>query len=686
MQFLNAIFLWAGFAVLIPPIIHLFNFRRYKTIYFSDVRFLQNLKNITRQRSTIKQILLMILRMLIIACLVIAFAQPVIYKGNQDSDLSAVKTAPPIIYIDNSFSMQAGEISGLNLENAKNKALEIVDAFPRETDFLFITNDFLQKHNHFVKADGIRMFLQETKLTPNVPTIAQVINKSVQNLNFLDIEPNCQKNIFVISDFQKNICDFEELSHDSTIAINLIPIKSKNINNVSIDTCEFLTPYRMHGSEEEVSVTVQNYGNKVVTNIPIKLYINGNNKCAETFSLNPYERKNISLKYLNTERNIVKGKISIQDSPIAYDNDLYFTYKIDSLKNILIIGDNEDKKYYLAMFGKNPNFKTDVITDPTNTNFSDYQTIIINETENIPHTLSGKIQNFVANGGNVIFVPSYNGNINDYNYLLSSMQCNTFISKDTIKCKVSKINQQSLLLRNAIREIPENADLPYITKYFNSTNNSYQGEDIILESDSYKKIVTSNEYRGGKFYVFYTPLNTKSGNLVTHRLIAPLLYNAATITQNYSQQYYSVIGNDNGFSTKIENFADGTPIILKSEDSETEFIPRVSGPDAFMNFKIFSENCVEKHGFYNLLVEQRLKNSIAYNYNRKESQLEFLDANKIEKNMHEKGFEMVKVIDSEKNSFTIEAVQNTATQPIWKIFIIFAIIFAFFEIIICRVL
>ncbi|MBR4264483.1 MAG: BatA domain-containing protein [Bacteroidales bacterium] len=686
MQFLNAIFLWAGFAVLIPPIIHLFNFRRYKTIYFSDVRFLQNLKNITRQRSTIKQILLMILRMLIIACLVIAFAQPVIYKGNQDSDLSAVKTAPPIIYIDNSFSMQAGEISGLNLENAKNKALEIVDAFPRETDFLFITNDFLQKHNHFVKADGIRMFLQETKLTPNVPTIAQVINKSVQNLNFLDIEPNCQKNIFVISDFQKNICDFEELSHDSTIAINLIPIKSKNINNVSIDTCEFLTPYRMHGSEEEVSVTVQNYGNKVVTNIPIKLYINGNNKCAETFSLNPYERKNISLKYLNTERNIVKGKISIQDSPIAYDNDLYFTYKIDSLKNILIIGDNEDKKYYLAMFGKNPNFKTDVITDPTNTNFSDYQTIIINETENIPHTLSGKIQNYVANGGNVIFVPSYNGNINDYNYLLSSMQCNTFISKDTIKCKVSKINQQSLLLRNAIREIPENADLPYITKYFNSTNNSYQGEDIILESDSYKKIVTSNEYRGGKFYVFYTPLNTKSGNLVTHRLIAPLLYNAATITQNYSQQYYSVIGNDNGFSTKIENFADGTPIILKSEDSETEFIPRVSGPDAFMNFKIFSENCVEKHGFYNLLVEQRLKNSIAYNYNRKESQLEFLDANKIEKNLHEKGFEMVKVIDSEKNSFTIEAVQNAATQPIWKIFIIFAIIFAFFEIIICRVL
>ena len=102
MQFFDAAFLWAGFAVLIPPIIHLFNFRRYKTVYFSDIRFLQNLKNVTRQRSTIKQILLMVLRMFIIACLVIAFANPVVYKGGGNT--TTRRSAPPIIYIDNSFS------------------------------------------------------------------------------------------------------------------------------------------------------------------------------------------------------------------------------------------------------------------------------------------------------------------------------------------------------------------------------------------------------------------------------------------------------------------------------------------------------------------------------------------------------------------------------------------------------
>ena len=187
MQFLDAAFLWAGFAVLIPPIIHLFNFRRYKTVYFSDIRFLQNLKNVTRQRSTIKQILLMVLRMLVIACLVIAFANPVSYRGG-NSTTETRKSAPPIIYIDNSFSMQAGAMSGLNLETAKAKALEIVDAFPRETDFLFITNDFEQRHNRLVKADAVRLFLQELQLTPVTPTISQVIDRAVGSLGFLDVE------------------------------------------------------------------------------------------------------------------------------------------------------------------------------------------------------------------------------------------------------------------------------------------------------------------------------------------------------------------------------------------------------------------------------------------------------------------------------------------------------------------
>lgn len=682
MQFLNAIFLWAGFAVLIPPIIHLFNFRRYKTVYFSDVRFLQNLRNITRQRSTIKQILLMVLRMLVIACLVLAFAEPVLTSSADSGKL--VKHAPPIIYVDNSFSMQSGEISGLSLENAKTKAVEIADAFPAGTDFLLITNDFSQQHNHLVKSDGIRLFLQELQLSPNVPTIEQVIRKGLQNLSFLDVEPGCHNNVFVISDFQKNICDLSDLKPDSLLSVNLVPITADNVDNIAVDSCEFSAPFRISGSEEEVTAIVHNYSGKPRSGVPIKLYVNGSTKCAATFDINPYERKEVRLKFINTEKNIVRGRVSIQDFPVDYDNDLFFTYTIDSLMRVLVVGDNPDKKYFSALFGKDSNFQLDIVDNADDVDFSQYQAVILNQLNSVSRKLSAKVQGFVSNGGNAVFVPSFSGSIDDYNYLLSSLQCNTITTRDTIRCKVAKINQQSPLLRNAIKSIPENADMPRILQYFNSTSSSYPGEEVVLESDSYKKIMTSNEYRGGKFCVFYTPLSASSGNLVTHRLIVPLLYNAVAISQNYAQQYYSVIGEDNGFSAKLPGYADGSKVLLRSDDGSNEFIPRISGPDSFNNFKIFSEGCVQQSGFYSLLLDGRQINSIAYNYNRRESNLVFANADDIVATLQESGIQQARVIDANKETFQIVAAQDTSAKPVWKIFVVLALVFAAAEIAVAR--
>ncbi|MDO9613526.1 MAG: BatA domain-containing protein, partial [Bacteroidota bacterium] len=44
MSFLYPVFLFALLALAIPVIIHLFNFRRYKTLYFSNVTLLKLIK------------------------------------------------------------------------------------------------------------------------------------------------------------------------------------------------------------------------------------------------------------------------------------------------------------------------------------------------------------------------------------------------------------------------------------------------------------------------------------------------------------------------------------------------------------------------------------------------------------------------------------------------------------------
>src|SRR5436190_4688502 len=104
MQFYYPAFLWALTALAIPVVIHLFNFRRYKTVYFSNVKFLREVKEETTSRSRLKHLLVLASRLLAIAFLIMAFAQP--YIPNKSNKFGGGKKYVSV-YVDNSFSMNA---------------------------------------------------------------------------------------------------------------------------------------------------------------------------------------------------------------------------------------------------------------------------------------------------------------------------------------------------------------------------------------------------------------------------------------------------------------------------------------------------------------------------------------------------------------------------------------------------
>ena len=92
-EFVNPGFLWGLFALIIPIIIHLFNFKRYKKVYFSNVRFLQELQSETKKQSQLKRWLLFLSRLLAFACIILAFAQPFLPIDN--NSLSKTNSEKP---------------------------------------------------------------------------------------------------------------------------------------------------------------------------------------------------------------------------------------------------------------------------------------------------------------------------------------------------------------------------------------------------------------------------------------------------------------------------------------------------------------------------------------------------------------------------------------------------------------
>ena len=78
MRYQNPQLLYALFAIAIPILIHFLNLRKHKKIYFSSVRFLKEIKENKNKRSKLKNLLLLLSRVLAITFLVLAFAKPYI--------------------------------------------------------------------------------------------------------------------------------------------------------------------------------------------------------------------------------------------------------------------------------------------------------------------------------------------------------------------------------------------------------------------------------------------------------------------------------------------------------------------------------------------------------------------------------------------------------------------------------
>ena len=151
MSFTNPLMLIGLAAILVPIIIHLFNFRRYKTVRFSNVQMLEDIQKKTKRASQVQQLIVLMLRVLGIACLVLAAAQPFL-RGN---DKNAKSGNVVSLFVDNSYSMETESQNGSRLYDAIDAAKNIVQTFDFSDDFVLTTQDFTGEESHILNKDQV---------------------------------------------------------------------------------------------------------------------------------------------------------------------------------------------------------------------------------------------------------------------------------------------------------------------------------------------------------------------------------------------------------------------------------------------------------------------------------------------------------------------------------------------------
>ena len=219
MQFIYPNILFGLLAVLIPIAIHLFNFRKYKKVYFSNVRLLIQFQLRTRKQSQLLHYLVLATRILSIVFLVIAFAQPFIPL---DSNMNLGKVNAVSVFIDNSFSMETSGDEGRIIDEARNKAVRIASAFDADDRFQLLTNDFEGRHQRFVSRDEFIQSVRETTISPAVRTLAE-INSRQRDLFYRQRATSAVS--YIISDFQQSTLLTKLPDSTSGYSSYLIPVQ-----------------------------------------------------------------------------------------------------------------------------------------------------------------------------------------------------------------------------------------------------------------------------------------------------------------------------------------------------------------------------------------------------------------------------------------------------------------------------
>ncbi len=586
MQFKHPEILYFLFLLAIPILVHLFQLRRFQKEYFTNVRFLKELSMQTRKSSVIKKWLLLATRLILLACLIIAFAQP-FFKAKDDNN----KGNEMVILLDNSFSMQAKGSKG---ELLKRAVQDILENTPENQQFSLITTT-----NAWWDTDvkSIQKDLQNLKYS-DVPFRPDFLLTKAQAKN-----PNTGKDIVVITD-AVNLDSKDISKFNSDAPVYFIVPEAENTANVSIDS--------MYISEVmdnfyEIKVDMQAYGD-IKNDVPIALY-NGKSLTARTIITFDANKKSGTFTIPKKD---FHGYVTVQDNSLAYDNSYYFSISKPEKSNVTAIGDTAKNSFLARIYTDDDfNFTASELRSLDYNSLEKQDAIILNEIKDIPQALITTLKDFYDKGGNIVIIPAEDSSIRNLNALMAAFGGSQFKSANSNERQITKIAFSHPLYATVFEKKTDNFQYPKATTGFTLGGSALP----VLSYDDRTPFLASIGNKLGNVYVFTAAINKANSNFQNSPLIVPTFYNMA---QNSGKTGISAITIGENQSLLLDALLSKDEVLtVKNETSD--FIPM----QQLLNNKVKLSfgDYPEEAGNYSVFKNDRNLKNISFNHARTESDL-----------------------------------------------------------------
>lgn len=704
MNFLNPFFLLGLLAVAIPVVLHFIHLRRPQKVSFSSLSFLKELQQSTIRRIRIKQLLLMVLRAAAVLLLALAVARPFL-PPSMSGGTGAGEPKTIGILVDNSASMSRIGGSGPLIEQAANIAGTIVEGAESSDRFIIETTNGPLGSAVAVNAGRARELIAqvETENRGNYTFEAlDLLYTKIQDI------PGREGIVYVITDGQQSqFAGLEEWERERDSdneqgrvpALQTVILESEPQQNLAITGVELENQMISLGSMVSLSVNVKNVGEAPAANQFVSMVVEGQMEGEYQVNLQPGQEKEFVFELMPESSGDISGKFILEGDEITYDNIHYFVVRIPEFRSVLLVNESERTRPAFSSYlqpaleaARQANtqitFREITRDRVSSSNWNDFDIVILDGLDNVPEYWFEDLQRYVQDGNGILFFPSKQGNIQNYNDFFGLFNAGRFDDVRGEYASFKPVAEVGNLTRghpvlDHLFEMGDDEeirfDMPSLYYYYHYRETGNTGAFPIVETSGGEPLLTEQNLGEGNLII--SSLGTDPGwsNFPVNPLFAPLFYR--TVLYASSSEEGGIAGHRLGSEFNWEGALHSTDanLVLNENESRPE-IERI--PDGI---RLSYSGREWKPGFLHIMSDS-LERIIAVNQHIMESEYESLQEGSMNQ-MLGNSFAVNNMINSENLSpDDLESrLQAAGTgREVWNWFVWGAIFFLIAETVVSK--
>lgn len=402
MHFLQPGYLWALPVLIVPVIIHLFNLQRSEKVVFANTRMLENLVRQTRKARNLRHLLLLLLRLLALACLILAFAQPV-FSGYGNSEAQSGEMPAVSVYADDSPGMLLQEDESTALERALAFASSIPSVFNNKGWFRLTGNEG-KPGSGWVSASVFRDQVLDVQKAASQKSLKAVLAQAYRQFSLRSAGE--KKHVYLISDFQRRMFDqFQPSMLDSGVIHHFIPVAHAPVPNFWIDSAWTLSSET--GQEKtDVHFRLRSTGLKEKKLCRVQLFDGSNLQAGQQLEIQPGQDATAALRITRKWGEVRQLRLEVDDPLVAWDNRFFLVLRSPKPLKVLRMGD-QPNPVLSRLFSSSPAFRysESPLQNPDYEAMEASDLIIADKASSIGEALSSRFSDGLEAGKTICILP-----------------------------------------------------------------------------------------------------------------------------------------------------------------------------------------------------------------------------------------------------------------------------------------